>query len=52
MYDNPGASNWRNHKDDIDLILGHNDKKTNRIARKIAKKFRDVEDRREDRELT
>jgi hypothetical protein len=52
MYNDPDASNWGNPEDDIDLILGHNDKRTNRIARKIAKKLRDAEDRREDRELT
>jgi hypothetical protein len=52
MYDDPGAPNWGNPEDDIDFILGHNDKRTNRIARKIAKKLRDAEDRHEDRELT
>jgi hypothetical protein len=52
MYDDPGAPNWGNPEDDIDLILGHNDKRTNRIACKIAKKLRDAEDKREDRELT
>jgi hypothetical protein len=52
MYDDPDAPNWGNPENDIDLILGHNDKRTNRIARKIAKKLRDAEDRHEDRELT
>jgi hypothetical protein len=52
MYDDPGAPNWGNPEDDIDLILGYNDKRTNRIARKIAKKLRDAENRCEDRELT
>jgi hypothetical protein len=52
IYDDAGAPNWENHEDDIDFILGHNNKKTNRIARKIAKKLRDAEDRYEDRKLT
>jgi hypothetical protein len=52
MYDDPDAPDWGNPENDIDLILGHNDKRTNRIAHKIAKKLRDAEDRREDRELT
>jgi hypothetical protein len=43
---------WRNPEDDIDLILGYNNKRTNRIARKIAKKLRDAKDRHKDRELT
>jgi hypothetical protein len=52
IYDDPGAPNWGNPEDDIDLILGYNDNRTNRITRKIAKKLRDAEDRRKDRELT
>jgi hypothetical protein len=52
MYDDPDAPNWGNPEDDIDLILEYNDKRTNRIARKIAKKLRYAEDRHEDRELT
>jgi hypothetical protein len=52
MYNDPNALDWENPENDIDFILGYNNKRTNRIARKIAKKLKNAKDRCKNKELT